>query len=94
MIGEVPNYSGVAMDDLGYLWADGNRCPRFMLPHENDANPGAILFWTPDGLGVWIHSKSLRNLSSMSRLDMDRDQWLPIAVAAAELPAFVSKAGA
>lgn len=81
----------IIQDELGYLWADGNACPRFELPNEDHASPGGIVFWTPEGLGIWIHPKSLKGLGSMSRLDMEQDQWIPIAVAAAELPPFVTK---
>lgn len=81
-----PAAIGVAVDELGYLWVNGDACPRFMLPQESDANPGAIVFWTPDGIGLWVHPKSLRHMPSISRLDMRADQWLKVAVVVAELP--------
>jgi hypothetical protein len=77
----------IAIDELGYLWACGDTVPQFCLPSENDHSPGALLCATPDGLGVWIHPKSLSRLPSISRLDMQPDQWIPIAVALAEMPA-------
>ena len=82
----------IAQDELGYLWANGNTVPRFNLPNEDWANPGAIVCWTPDGLGVWVHPKSLRCIASISRLDMEQDKWVPIAVALSGLPPFVKAA--
>ena len=79
----------VAQDELGYLWANGETIPRFRLPNETDANPGAIVCWTPDGLGLWVHPRSLGRLASISRLDMEQDKWLPVAHALSELPPFV-----
>lgn len=63
--------------------------PRFKLPEDN-YNPGGVACWTEQGLGVWVHPMSLRNLRSISRLDMEQDKWVPVAVALAELPAFVT----
>lgn len=79
----------VAVDELGYLWANGDAVPTFKLPPEVDANPGAIVCWTSSGLGLWVHPKSMRYLPSISRLDMQPDQWVPVAVALAELPTHV-----
>jgi hypothetical protein len=79
----------IVQDDLGYLWADGNAIPQFQLPRGSDDGPGAILFWTEQGLGVYVHPKSLRYIGNISRLDMEPDRWIPIAVPAAELPSFV-----
>ncbi len=79
----------IAQDELGYLWANGDTVPRFGFPNDNWANPGAIVCWTPDGLGVWVHPKSLRYIASISRLDMEQDKWVPVAVALQELPPFV-----
>jgi hypothetical protein len=73
--------TAIIQDDLGCLWADGAAIPRFELPSESDENPGAILYWTECGLGVWVHPKSLRSIGSISRLNMEPDRWIPIAVA-------------
>lgn len=80
----------VVQDDLGLLWANGDAIPRFQLPNESYESPGALAFWTEQGLGIYIHPKSLPYLGNISRLDMESDQWVPIAVAAAELPDFVT----
>lgn len=79
----------LAIDELGYLWANGDVVPTFQLPPEADTNPGAVVCWTADGLGVWVHPKSLRYLPSISRLDMKPDEWMPVAVALADLPSHV-----
>lgn len=83
--------SALAVDELGYLWADGDTAPRFCLPDETDGNPGVLLCWTPDGLGAWVHPKSMSSLPQISRLDMKPDQWIPIAVALAEIPPHVKE---
>lgn len=76
----------VAIDELGHLWANGDVIPAFKLPNESNANPGALLSWDPAGLALWVHPRSLQWLPNISRLDMQADQWLPIAVALAEPP--------
>lgn len=76
----------VAIDELGYLWVNGDVVPRFRTPNTDDANPGAVLSWTPDGVGLWVHPKSLAYLPSISRLDMVPDEWLPVARVLAEMP--------
>jgi hypothetical protein len=82
--------SMVVQDELGYLWADGQATPGFKLPDEKYANPGGVVFWTEKGLGLWIHPKTYQHLGEMSRLDMEPDRWVPIAVVYRELPEFVS----
>lgn len=82
----------IAQDELGYLWADGAVIPEFRLPVDNHDSPGAVVCWTEHGLGVWIHAKSLKDLPIVSRLDMEPDRWVPIAVALHEPPAFVKAA--
>ena len=79
----------VAIDELGYLWANGDAIPRFRLPVGAEASPGAVVCWTPTGLGLWVHPRSLGDLPSVSRLDMKPDEWVPVAVALAELPSHV-----
>jgi hypothetical protein len=83
----------VAQDELGYLWADGQAVPQFRLPDNNYVNPGAVLFWTETGLGAYVHPQSLQHLRSVSRLDMDPDRWVPIAVVSAEIPPSAKTAG-
>lgn len=78
----------VAIDELGYLWANGDVAPKFQLPREADANPGAMVLWTPEGLGLWVHPNSLRYLPSISRLDMRPDEWLPVATVVDKLPPY------
>jgi hypothetical protein len=82
----------VAQDELGYLWADGAAVPRFKTPDPTSESPGAVLVWTERGLGVWVHPKSFVCLPNVSRLDMEPDRWVPIAVVLPELPPSV-KAG-
>lgn len=69
-------------DELGYLWINGDKAPAYKLPNEDNYSPGAIVFWTPNGLGLWIHPKSLRALASVSRLDLQsaeqQGKWLPV----------------
>jgi hypothetical protein len=82
----------VAIDGLGYLWANGDAIPAFRMPRETDANPGAIVCWSESGLTLWVHPKSLGFIPSISRLDMKPDEWIPVALALAELPPFVKAA--
>lgn len=79
----------VAQDELGYLWVSGEAIPRFTTPIEGNANPGALVFWTQSGIGLWIHPKSLRCLPSISRLDMKPDEWLPVNEVSKDWPAFI-----
>lgn len=81
--------SAVSLDELGYLWVDGAAVPQYRLPLDFDFNPGAIVCWTVDGIGLWVHPKSLAFMGSISRLDMEPDRWLPVAVVLPELPPHV-----
>jgi hypothetical protein len=82
----------LAQDELGFLWANGDIVPKFRLPNDHDlGSPGAVVCWTPEGLGLWVHPKSLAHLPSISRLDMDQDRWIPVAVALSELPPHITK---
>lgn len=83
---QAPLQLPVAVDELGYLWANGDVEPKFKLPNEFDGNPGALLCWTPSGLGLWVHPLSMKYLPGISRLDMRTDQWVPVAVALTEWP--------
>jgi hypothetical protein len=83
---KLSGHHSVAIDDLGYLWVNGDTVPRFRAPNEADANPGALLAWTPDGIGLWVHPKSMSSLASVSRLDMIPGEWLPVARVLAEMP--------
>lgn len=76
----------VFQDELGYLWADGNMIPQFQTLNDKNYVPGAILAWTEQGLGVYVHPKSLRHIGSISKLDMEPDRWIPIATVLAEPP--------
>ena len=60
--------------------------PKYKLPADSDALPGAVVFWTPDGVGLYIHPKSYQALPSTSRLDHQPDQWLPVVEVAKTLP--------
>lgn len=82
----------VAQDDLGYLWVNGASIPQFRLPADDWDDPGALVFWTETGIGLWVHPKSLKQLESISRLDMDSDAWLPVNEAMREWPAFIKEA--
>lgn len=79
----------IVQDDLGYLWADGSAIPRFQALNDDNQSPGAIVFWAEGGLGVYVHRKSQPYIGNLSTLDMEPDRWIPIVVAAAELPSFV-----
>ena len=84
--------AGLVIDELGFLWANGDVPPVFDLPNGEHSSPGAVTCWTPEGLGVWVHPKSMKFLPQISRLDMQSDQWIPIAVALAEMPAAAKEA--
>lgn len=81
--------SDIVQDEMGYLWADGDTVPQYALPQDHRDEPGAVVCWTESGIGVWVHPKSLKYLRSMSRLDMEPDRWVPVAVVLRELPTFV-----
>lgn len=81
----------LVQDDLGYLWVNGDVVPRFQTPNDGIANPGALVFWTESGIGLWVHPKSLRYLPSISRLDMKPDEYLPVNEVAHEPPKFISE---
>lgn len=76
----------IVQDDLGHLWADGDAIPAFSVLVESHDGPGAIVAWTEQGLGVYVHPKSLRYIGNISRLDMEPGRWIPIAVVLAEQP--------
>ena len=74
----VGSFGAVAQDELGFLWADGNVAPKYRLPKNSDETPGALIYWTERGLGLWVHPKSLAYLRDISRLD-EPDRWMPVA---------------
>jgi len=78
--------NGIYQDELGYLWADGNMVPEFRTFNSSYDCPGAILAWTEQGLGVYVHPKSLRYIGNISKLDMEPDRWIPIAVVLTDAP--------
>lgn len=88
-IGHAGSAARIAQDDLGYLWADGSAIPAFRVKDHTIRAAGAVLFWTESGLGVYVYPDSLPFIGSISLLDMELDRWVPIAVAAADLPEFV-----
>lgn len=81
-----PGHRGIYQDELGYLWADGNMVPEFQTLDDSHGYPGAIVAWTEQGLAVFVHPKSLRYIGSISKLDMEPDRWIPIAVVLTEAP--------
>jgi hypothetical protein len=97
--GWVPMYTdvnttlSVAQDDLGFLWVNGDIIPQFMTPDArgDQGNPGALVFWVPSGIGLWVHPKSLGFLPSISRLDEGgRNEWLPVNETPAQWPPFIT----
>lgn len=92
VINDDPETSGVVQDELGRLWANGDKAPRFALAKDTRLSfLGAILFWTEQGIGVYINPAQYMFLPSLSTFDMAPDKWVPIvaAVAADELPDFI-----
>jgi hypothetical protein len=79
----------LAQDELGYLWVKGSAVPVFRTPNEASAHPGALVFWTGAGIGLWVHSRSLSDIPCISRLDMDTEDWLPVNAVSAEWPPFI-----
>lgn len=77
---------GIAQDELGRLWINGDFVPKFKQPTPTDASPGAIAFWAETGIGVYIHPQSYRYLASINSYDMAPDQWMPIVSVASEPP--------
>lgn len=86
-----PEYpAGVVQDEIGRLWANGDYVPEFRALDEREVvTPGAILFWTEQGIGLFIHPKSYPFLGSLNTYDMEPDKWVPIAAVAEKLPDFV-----
>lgn len=81
-----PGANGIVQDELGYLWGDGNMVPKFQAFSDSSHFPGAILAWTEQGLGVYVHPKSLQHVGDISKLDMEPDRWVPIAAVLVEPP--------
>jgi len=81
----------VAVDELGYLWVHGDVTPKYKLPTDTDVNPGAMVFNTPDGVGLWVHPKSYLYLPTTSRLEHRPDEWLPVAEITKTLPEWISQ---
>ena len=89
----VVTYNGaVAQDEVGFLWVDGNAAPKYRLPNDADASPGALVCWTERGLGLWVHPTSLAYLRDISRLD-EPDRWVPVAAVLPNLPDFITAPG-
>lgn len=86
--------SGVVQDEVGRLWANGDMAPKFAIPTKyNDLVVGAVLFWTEEGIGVYVHPARYSSLPSLNSYDMAPDKWVPIVVALGELPDFVHEHG-
>jgi hypothetical protein len=83
-----PHGGGVYQDEIGRLWVDGDMIPRFRQLPDGDTNPGGYVYWTEDGIGLYIDPKSYPYLGDISSLDMEPDRWLPVATVAQELPEF------
>lgn len=81
---------GVAFDELGFLWIRAAIVPRYRLPNPAETNPGGIVFWTEDGIGLYIHPRSYQALGTTSRLDHQPDEWLPVTVVVPDLPAWIA----
>jgi len=83
----VPHTGAVAQDEVGCLWVDGNAVPQYRHPEESNASPGALVWWTGpgEGLGLWVHPKSLGFLRSISRLD-EPDRWVPVMMVLPDPP--------
>ena len=88
----LPETGAVAQDELGFLWADGNVAPKYRLPTDTDAMPGALVCWTERGLGLWVPSRFMQYLRDISRLD-EPDRWVPVATVLPNLPDFVTTPG-
>jgi len=88
----LPRVGAVAQDELGFLWADGNAVPKYRQPKDADASPGALVSWTEQCLGLWVHPKSFEYLRDISRLD-DPDRWVPVMVLLPKFPGFAIKPG-
>lgn len=81
-------------DELGFLWVNGESTPSCQAVRAEHPSPGSIVYWTPQGIGLWIHPRSLRMLDSVSRLDLQADKgdrWLPVAEVGKEMPAAAAK---
>jgi hypothetical protein len=90
-VGDALHPIPVAVDELGYLWVRADVAPRYRLPADADVNPGAIVFWTPDGIGLHLHPKSYQWLPSTSRLDHNPDEWLAVAEVSKTLPSWIEQ---
>lgn len=78
----------VCQDEFGRLWVDGSATPRFQWLDAENVNPGAYVYWTERGIGLYVDPKSYQYLDNVSGLDMEPDQWVPVAIVAQELPGF------
>lgn len=90
-VGEDNGLEPVMVDELGYLWVNASVVPRYVLPNDSRASPGAIVFWSDGGVGLYIHPKSYKSVPNGSRLDFTPDEWLPVAEVAAKLPGWVTR---
>lgn len=94
-LGGIVSNPNVVADELGFLWVRGETAPAYRLPNETHENPGAIVFNSPNGIGLYIHPKSYRWLRSVSRLDLqDKPDvvYLPVNDVVNELPPHVKEA--
>jgi len=78
-VNPIVSMTAVWYDELGALWVDGDATPRYKRLDQACASPGAIVYWTEHGLGLYIHPKSYSCLPDRSRLDNTPSQsWLPV----------------
>lgn len=86
-VGNVSRPICVWYDELGALWANGDAVPRYRHPTESDGNPGAIVYWTESGIGLYVHPKSYAFLSNRSRLDnTPEESWVPVVEVVSKPP--------
>lgn len=88
---DVESLMAVVVDELGYLWVNGNIVPKYRLPDDQHASPGAVVFWSDGGIGLYLHPKSYSSLPSISRLDHEPDKWLPVTEVVPRLPQWITR---
>lgn len=79
----------MGQDEHANLWVNGNVIPEFATPDESLANPGALVFWTETGIGLWVHPKSLNRVPSISHHETNLDEWLPVNEVVWQWPSFI-----
>lgn len=82
----------IVQDDGGYLWADGDVCPRPMVDQVGTAHQ-ALLMWTEQGLAVFIPVGGYGNIVSKSLLGAEPERWIPIRTHLNVIPEHVKNFG-